>query len=117
MSRCPKSLTRQGQGFVGTEADRAAAIVFTFVFGSALGFSATTALTQRLRRNGEDPDGRIQETLAEASAVAEGFPRLRARLATASAAYNASPESTFEHGLTALLDGLEATVTTRATSG
>lgn len=38
--------------------------------------------------------------------IAERFPRLRRRVDSPAADYNASPEHTFEAGLRALLDGL-----------
>jgi AcrR family transcriptional regulator len=93
-------------GFVGPDADRAAAGVFTFVLGNVLGASATASLTRRLAREGGDPDELIKETIARAAEVAETFPRLRARLNTAAAGYNQAPEATFDHGLNALLNGL-----------
>ncbi|ORT59246.1 TetR/AcrR family transcriptional regulator C-terminal domain-containing protein [Streptomyces sp. CB03238] len=95
-------------GFAGTDADRAAAAVFTYVLGSALGASATSSLTRRLSRDGGEAEELIQDTLAKANEVAMRFPRLRARLATPAAGYNAAPEQTFERGLRALLNGLEA---------
>ncbi|GAA3385670.1 TetR/AcrR family transcriptional regulator C-terminal domain-containing protein [Cryptosporangium minutisporangium] len=95
-------------GFAGPDADRAAAAVFTFVFGNALGASAMMSLTRRLSRNGGDADALIQETLTKATEVAMQFPQLRTRLTSPAAEYNAAPAQTFEHGLRALLDGLEA---------
>ncbi|MET9964316.1 TetR/AcrR family transcriptional regulator C-terminal domain-containing protein [Streptomyces sp. NPDC006326] len=98
----------EAAGFEGAAADRAAAAVFTFVLGSALGSSATATLMRRLRREGGDPEELIRDTLAKAGEDAMKFPRLRARLDTPSADYNASPERTFEYALQALLDGLDA---------
>jgi hypothetical protein len=57
-------------GFAGTEADRASAIVFTFVLGSTLGVSAMASLTRRLSRDDGDADERIRETMAKATEVA-----------------------------------------------
>ncbi|MEU7556606.1 TetR/AcrR family transcriptional regulator C-terminal domain-containing protein [Streptomyces sp. NPDC044571] len=94
-------------GFEGRDAERAAAAVFTFVLGSALGSSATASLVRRLRREGGDPEELIQDTLAKAGEDAMKYPRLRTRLDTLSADHNASPERTFEYALQALLDGLE----------
>ncbi|MCX5199566.1 TetR/AcrR family transcriptional regulator [Streptomyces sp. NBC_00249] len=96
-------------GFTGPEADRAAATVFTFVLGSALGSAATASLNRRLGRDGGDPDELIAQTMAKATEVAQRFPRLRARLeAPESLEYASGPERTFEFGLQMLLGGLEA---------
>ncbi|MFJ5549815.1 TetR/AcrR family transcriptional regulator C-terminal domain-containing protein [Streptomyces sp. NPDC093225] len=97
-------------GFTGAPADRAAAAVFTFVLGNVLGASASASLTRRLAREG-DPAELVKDTLARAAEVAEGYPRLRARLGTAAAEYNAAPEETFEQGLRILLNGLEGELT------
>ena len=54
--------------------------------------------------------------MAKARAIATQFPRLRVRLNTTAAAhYAASPENSFEFGLRALLDGLEAQLSARRT--
>lgn len=99
-------------GFVGTQADRAAATVFTFVLGNVLGVSATVSLTRRLSRDGADAEALFQDTMAKASEVAMQFPRLRARLETPAAVdYAIAPDQTFEFGLQALLDGLENQIT------
>jgi AcrR family transcriptional regulator len=95
-------------GFVGAQADQAAAAVFTFVLGNVLGTSATASLTRRLSRGGHDVEEHIHHTMAKAREVAQGFPRLRDRLDTTAAGYNAGPEQAFEAGLQALLNGLEA---------
>lgn len=50
----------------------------------------------------------LQESMTKAREIAAQFPHLRARLDTAATAYAAAPENTFEFGLQALLDGLEA---------
>ncbi|MPY58403.1 TetR/AcrR family transcriptional regulator [Streptomyces spongiae] len=102
----------EAAGFPGPEADRAAAGVFTFVLGSALGASANASLNRRLSRNGGDAEELLKDTMAKAAEVAAKFPRLRTRLdAPAAAEYNAAPEQTFEFGLRALLNGLEAELT------
>ncbi len=95
-------------GFDEAAADRAAAAVFTFVLGTVLGASASDSLAKRLARGGGDPAALIGDALEKATAVAVEFPRLRSRLATPAAAYNAAPEQTFAYGLRALLDGLSA---------
>ncbi|MEU1311906.1 TetR/AcrR family transcriptional regulator C-terminal domain-containing protein [Streptomyces cinnamoneus] len=98
----------EAAGFAGAEADRAAAAVFTYVLGNAVGASAQASLTRRLSRDGGDPERLFQETLTKATEVAERFPRLRARLGSAAADYNAAPDNTYGTGLHALLDGLVA---------
>jgi hypothetical protein len=51
---------------------------------------------------------------AKAREIASRFPRLRASLDTAAAAdYGAAPDNTFEFGLQAILDGLQAQLTAR----
>ena len=96
-------------GFAGEQADRAAAAVVTYVLGNVLGVSAQAALTRRLSRDGQDAEALMRDTVARASAVAEQFPRLRARLGTAAAQeYAAAPEQAFPFGLQALLDGLQS---------
>ncbi|MET8053035.1 TetR/AcrR family transcriptional regulator [Streptosporangium sp. NPDC005286] len=104
----------EAAGFVGTQADRAAATVFTFVLGSVLGASAAVSLTRRLSRDGGDAEALIQDTMVKASEIAMQFPRLRTRLETPKAVdYTAAPDQTFEFGLQALLDGLEDRLTGR----
>lgn len=94
-------------GFPPDEADRAAATVFMFVLGNAAGAAANVSLRRRLSQKGGDPDAQLSETLAAATEVALRFPRLRARIETAAGTdYNEAPGSSFEFGLTALLDGL-----------
>ncbi|MFC5751506.1 TetR/AcrR family transcriptional regulator [Actinomadura rugatobispora] len=98
----------EAAGFTGAEADQATAGVFMFVLGNALGESSTASLTRKLNRMGDDAGERLRETMAQAAEVGKQFPRLRARLGDASAQqYGAAPESSFEFGLRALLDGLE----------
>jgi AcrR family transcriptional regulator len=95
-------------GFVGDEADQAAAAVFMFVLGNAVGPAATVSLTRRLSRDGGDVEDLLRDAITEASDIAMQFPRLRARLGKVAAAdYNAAPDNTFELGLESLLDGLE----------
>ncbi|OLT16075.1 TetR family transcriptional regulator [Actinomadura sp. CNU-125] len=96
-------------GFTGAQADRAAAAVFTYVLGNVLGASATVSLTMRLTRGGKDAEAVMRDTMEKAAEVAARFPRLRARLdAPAAADYAGAPEETFEYGLRALLNGIEA---------
>ena len=98
----------EAAGFAGAAADQAAAAVFTFVLGSALGPAAAASLTRRLRREGSgNAEESIGDVKEEAREIAAQFPRLRARLDTHSAAYGAAPDDTFQFGLQALLDGLE----------
>jgi AcrR family transcriptional regulator len=97
----------EAAGFPPDRADLAAAAVFTYVLGNALGPAAAGALTRKLGRDGGDAEELMRASMAEASEVAAAYPRLRARLDTAGADYGASPSDGFEFGLQALLDGLE----------
>jgi len=103
----------EAAGFTPAQADRAAATVFTFVLGHALGTAATISLTRRLGRDGADGSERLRARMAEVREIGARFPRLRARLGTAAAGYGAAPEASFEFGLQAILDGLEAQLTSR----
>jgi AcrR family transcriptional regulator len=95
-------------GFVGADADRAAATVFTFVLGNAFGPAAEASLVRRLRREDGEPEQLLSETMARARKMAARFPRLRARLGSdAAARYGAAPGKTLEFGLQVILDGLE----------
>ncbi|MCG5215267.1 TetR/AcrR family transcriptional regulator C-terminal domain-containing protein [Streptosporangium soli] len=98
----------EAAGFRDAAADRAAAAVFTYVLGNVLGTSALDSLTKRLNRTGKNAEELIGEAMTQAREIAMGFPRLRIRVDAPSADYNMSPEDTFEYGLRALLDGLEA---------
>jgi len=94
-------------GFTGDQADRAAAAVFTYVLGNAAGTAATAALTRRLAR-GATAQAQLHATIAKAQEIAKDYPRLRARLHTPAATqYAAAPDTTFESGLHALLNGLD----------
>jgi AcrR family transcriptional regulator len=98
----------ESAGFVGVDADHAAATVFTYVLGSALSESATILLTRRLAREGQDPATALRDAVAEASAIAMRFPRLRARVEQASGTgYGQAPDNGFDHGLDTILDGIE----------
>jgi AcrR family transcriptional regulator len=101
----------EAAGFTGERADQAMATVFTFVLGNALGPAAAAALTRKLGRDGGSGEELLRDRMAGARAVAAQFPRLRARLDTAAADYAAAPEHSFEFGLQAILDGLEAQLT------
>jgi AcrR family transcriptional regulator len=98
----------EAAGFPGAQADQAMAAVFTFVLGNALGPAAVASLTRKLGRGGGNAEELIRDRMAKASEIAAQFPRLRARLGTTAAGYAAAPENTFEFGLHAILDGLEA---------
>jgi len=96
-------------GFIGAEADRATATVFMFVLGSALGELATVRLKRRLSRAGGNAEERMQDTIVRAIEIARRFPRLGARIeAGQTAEYGAAPDKSFEFGLQAIFDGLEA---------
>ncbi len=101
----------EAAGFSGAQADQAAATVFTFVLGNALGTAADASLNRRLGREGGNAEDLIREHVAKATEIAAQFPRLRARLGDAAADYGAAPEGSFEFGLRAILDGLEAELT------
>jgi len=98
----------EAAGFASAEADQAAAAVFTFVLGNALGLAATASLTRKLSRDGGNAEELIRDDTARASEIAAQFPRLRARIGKAAAAYGAAPGNSFEFGLRAILDGLQA---------
>ena len=103
-------------GFVGADLERALAAVFMFVLGSALGGAAELQLRRRLSREGENAEERIREAVARASEIGKRFPRLRARLETGvPVEYGAAHDRTFEFGLEAILDGLEARLAARRT--
>ncbi|MFL6264861.1 MAG: TetR/AcrR family transcriptional regulator C-terminal domain-containing protein [Actinomycetes bacterium] len=65
-------------------------------------------------RDGGNAEELLADRMAGARAVAAQFPRLRARLDTAAADYAAAPEHSFEFGLQAILDGLEAQLVAKA---
>ncbi|MFJ9646124.1 TetR/AcrR family transcriptional regulator [Streptomyces sp. NPDC004244] len=97
----------EAAGFSGAAADRAAASVFTYVLGNALGASATASLNRKISREGRDPEEVLRETTAKAAEAASGLPHLQSRLNTTSAEYNEAPEATFTFGLESLIAGLE----------
>jgi AcrR family transcriptional regulator len=105
----------EAAGFTGARADQAAASVFTFVLGNALGPAAAASLTRKLSRDGGNAEELLRDTMTKAREIATQFPRLRARLDTAAADYGAAPEDTFEFGLQAILDGLQAQLIARRT--
>jgi AcrR family transcriptional regulator len=107
----------EAAGFTGAQADQAAATVFTFVLGNALGPAATASLTRKLSRDGGNAEVLMRDSMAKAREIAAQFPRLRTRLGAAAAGYGAAPDNTFEFGLQAILDGLEAHITARRTPG
>ncbi|HEY9371179.1 TetR/AcrR family transcriptional regulator C-terminal domain-containing protein [Streptomyces sp.] len=93
-------------GFKGPEADRAAASVFTYVLGNALGAAATASLTRKAERGGGDAEESFAKTMKEAAETASQFPRLAARIGSTD--YAEGAEESFAFGLRAVLDGLEA---------
>ncbi|MGI5222849.1 TetR/AcrR family transcriptional regulator [Nocardia sp. CA-290969] len=104
-------------GFTPADADRAAAAVFMFVLGNSVGAAANISLRRRLSAKGGDPDAKLAEALESATAVARHFPRLRARIESATVTgYNESPDTSFEFGLGALLDGIHRRLTTEKTA-
>jgi AcrR family transcriptional regulator len=103
----------EAAGFTGARAGQAMAAVFTYVLGNALGPAAVTSLIRKLSRDGGNAQELLRDRMATAREVAAQFPRLRASLDTAAADYGAAPENTFEFGLQAILDGLQARLTTQ----
>lgn len=94
-------------GFDEQQADQAAASVFMFVLGNAVGHAANISLKRRLALKGEDAEVAMNAAVAEATEAAMQHPRLRSRIEKAAATgYNDAPDSSFEFGLAALLDGL-----------
>ena len=73
--------------------------------------AANASLTRKLSRDGGDAEEAMRDGMAKVREIATQFPRLRARLGTAAADYGAAPNNSFEFGLQALLDGLEAQLT------
>ena len=100
-------------GFTGADADLAAATVFIFVLGCALAPAAEVSLARRLSQDGSNAEQVMAQTMARATEIAMQFPRLRERLHDTSAqGYAEAPAKTFEFGLTAILDGLQARLAT-----
>jgi AcrR family transcriptional regulator len=104
----------EAAGFSTAQAGQAAATMFTFVFGNALGTAAAASLTRKLSRDRGDAEKLIRDHVAKATEIAAQFPQLRARLGNADAGYGAAPEGSFEFGLRAILDGLQAQLATAA---
>ncbi|WP_327318898.1 TetR/AcrR family transcriptional regulator [Streptomyces sp. NBC_01235] len=99
-------------GFAAADADRAAATVFTFVLGSALGPAAQVSLNRRLSKNSADAEQLMADAMTRATETAMQFPRLRERLDTTAAKdYASAPDHTFAFGLQSVLDGFEARLT------
>jgi AcrR family transcriptional regulator len=105
----------EAAGFTGALAEQAMTAVFTFVLGNALGPAAVASLTRKLSHGGADAEARMLGNMAKARDIATQFPRLHARLGTAAANYGAAPGNTFEFGLQAILDGLEAQLLAQGT--
>jgi len=99
-------------GFHGARADRAAATLFIFVLGHALGAAAAASFARKLERDSNAAQT-MRDGMAKAREIAAQFPRLRTRLETAAADYAAGPDRSFEFGLDAILDGLAAQLTAR----
>jgi AcrR family transcriptional regulator len=98
----------EAAGFCGARADQAATTVFTYVLGNALGPAAAAALSRKVSRAGGSAEERLRASMAKAKEIATAYPRLRDRLHASGAEYAAAPEKSFEFGLAAILDGLEA---------
>ncbi len=98
----------EAAGFSGPQADQAMTTVFTFVLGNALGPAASASLARKLGRGGANAEELLAEHLARTRQIASRFPRLRARLDTTAGDYAAASEHSFQFGLQAILDGLQA---------
>ncbi|HEY1175513.1 MAG TPA: TetR/AcrR family transcriptional regulator C-terminal domain-containing protein [Phytomonospora sp.] len=97
----------EAAGLTMEEADQAAAASFTLALGNAVGAAANVALARKVNLDGGDPEEVMRDSIGEATRIASAYPRLRARLESSGAGYNAAPADTFGFGLTAFLDGLE----------
>ncbi|MFI6675569.1 TetR/AcrR family transcriptional regulator C-terminal domain-containing protein [Kribbella sp. NPDC050470] len=105
-------------GFTPADADRAAATVFIYVAGSALGSAAQLSLNRRLTRAGQDPAQALEHTMTQAKRIATAYPTLRKRLNTPAATdYAAAPANTFTFGLQTILTGLESHLTADVADG
>jgi AcrR family transcriptional regulator len=99
----------EAAGFSGAEADWALSTVYFLVLGRSLGEAAWDASRRRQVRDGIDEGAQTP-----VSEIALQFPRLRARLAASgNIASVALPDQSFEFGLHAILDGLEARLAAR----
>lgn len=95
-------------GFATDEIDQAITAIFTYVIGNALGPAATASFSRKLAREGTGAAERMREMMTEARDIARQFPRLRSGVDSPAAEYGAAPEGSFQFGLQAILDGLEA---------
>jgi AcrR family transcriptional regulator len=101
-------------GFSGADADLATATVFIYVLGCALAPAAEVSLARRLAQDGSNAEQVMAQTMERAAEIAMQFPRLRERLHDTSAqGYAGAPDKSFEFGLTAILDGLQARLASR----
>ena len=91
-------------GFKGREADYAAAAVFTYVLGHALGNAAEQSLR---RADAATTTRRSQPDAAAWNEILSDLPRLRARVAAGADSAEA-PQGSFDYGLERLLEGLES---------
>ncbi|QWF83806.1 TetR/AcrR family transcriptional regulator [Amycolatopsis sp. CA-230715] len=98
-------------GFADEELDSVMGTVDAYVLGSALGEAAWHT---QLRESNEDPKARIDALMAKGREIAAPYPRLLERIN----GYGADTmiedgelrENSFEYGLRAVLDGLEARI-------
>ncbi|MGN9837270.1 TetR/AcrR family transcriptional regulator [Nonomuraea sp. H19] len=95
----------EAAGFSGRRVDWAMNAVFVFALGQALGEASDAAWRRKVRRSGGDPEEQVREVVERITEIASLFPRLRAR---AEAPGDDEPDQSFEFGLQAVLDGLEA---------
>jgi len=100
----------EAAGFTGPGVIQAVTIVFTFVLGNALGPAAAASLARRLSRKGGNTEVLMRDSMARAVRLPRGSHGCAPAFDTAAADYAAAPENSFEFGLQAILDGLEARV-------
>ena len=105
----------EAAGFLGAEAGQATATVFIFVLGNALGPAAAAALTRKLGRDGGNAEELMREHMAAAREIAYSSHGCAPAWIPPGVDYGAAPEKTFEFGLQAILDGLQAQLNTRRT--
>jgi AcrR family transcriptional regulator len=102
----------ESAGFTPRVAEQVATAVLTLVLGHALGEAADAALARKLSRQGRKAEKALRDRIARAREIAVQFPRLRAHLETSVAPeYAVGLEHSFELGLEAMLDGLDAQLT------
>lgn len=111
----------EAAGFIGTDLDWAVNTLFNFVLGATYQDSQI-ALLGKSRQEGEDMPQRLREALVKADQIVAQFPRLRARAEeqrkantdphAAKSVLEVKPIEALEFGLSVILDGLAARLST-----